>query len=101
MIERDLHAEIYLEPGVEPCDSGGQLEVGCGRVAMRVHVLRVVEVQTRSEIVERVGYRKARYVLVEVAERIFYFAGGRDQVVARAADLAFPSDVALERDWTE
>ena len=42
-----------------------------------------------------------RDVLVEVGKRIFYFGSGRDEVVVRAADLTFPSDVAFESGGAE
>src|SRR5580704_4759764 len=63
---------------------------------MSAEILPVVEIEIRRELAKCARDRIGGDVFVEVLQRIFEFEVGGYQIVARAGDLALPSEVALD-----
>src|SRR5580704_11384625 len=68
---------------------------------MSAEILPVVEIEIRRELAKCARDRIGGDVFVEVLQRIFEFEVGGYQIVARAGDLALPSEVALDAERTE
>src|SRR5271156_6319865 len=62
---------------------------------MSAQILRIVEVEMRREVANCARHETPD-VLVEIIQRILKLEICRHQIVARAGDFAFPSEVALE-----